>query len=67
MASEKKGFLLRLSPEMLADLERWAQDEFRSINGQIEYVLSEALRKRRRTQRGGNEPTAPPPEAGPGR
>jgi hypothetical protein len=52
MASEKKGFLLRLSPEMLAELERWAQDEFRSINGQIEYVLNEALKKRRRTQQG---------------
>jgi hypothetical protein len=56
--AEKKGFLLRLNPEMLADLERWAQDEFRSTNGQIEYLLSEALKKRRRTQRS-TEPPAP--------
>ncbi|MEZ0483398.1 Arc family DNA-binding protein [Fibrella aquatica] len=49
--SEKKGFLLRLNPEMLVELERWAQDEFRSVNGQIEYLLSDALKKRRRTRK----------------
>ncbi|HEY0108101.1 MAG TPA: Arc family DNA-binding protein, partial [Fibrella sp.] len=43
--AEKKGFLLRLNPEMLVELERWAQDEFRSVNGQIEYLLNEALKK----------------------
>lgn len=47
--AEKKGFLLRISPETLAELERWAQAEFRSVNGQIEYLLAEALRKRKRT------------------
>ena len=47
----KKGFLLRLNPEMLVELERWAQDEFRSTNGQIEFLLSDALKKRRRTQK----------------
>jgi hypothetical protein len=36
---KKKSFLLRLSPEMLSKLEQWAQDEFRSVNGQIEYLL----------------------------
>ena len=46
--AEKKGFLLRISPETLAELERWAQAEFRSVNGQIEYLLAEALRKRRK-------------------
>ncbi|MEZ0539346.1 Arc family DNA-binding protein [Fibrella arboris] len=55
--SEKKGFLLRLNPEMLVELERWAQDEFRSVNGQIEYLLNEALKKRRRTWK----TTDPPP------
>lgn len=59
--SEKKGFLLRLNPEMLTELERWAQDEFRSVNGQIEYLLNEALKKRRRTKRGDELP----PSAGP--
>ena len=49
--AEKKGFLLRLNPEMLVELERWAQDEFRSVNGQIEYLLNEALKKRRRAQK----------------
>ena len=48
--AEKKGFLLRLNPEILVELERWAQDEFRSVNGQIEFLLSDALKKRRRTQ-----------------
>lgn len=36
---------------MLAELERWAQDEFRSINGQIEYLLNEALKKQRRAKK----------------
>ena len=40
---KKKSFLLRLSPEMLQRLEQWAQDEFRSTNGQIEYLLQQAL------------------------
>ncbi|KAB7727036.1 Arc family DNA-binding protein [Rudanella paleaurantiibacter] len=47
MATEKKAFVLRINPDTLKELERWAQDEFRSVNGQIEYILSEALRKRK--------------------
>ena len=47
--AEKKGFLLRINPETLAELERWAQAEFRSVNGQIEYILAEALRRRKKT------------------
>lgn len=42
--AEKKRFLLRLEPELYAALERWAADELRSVNGQIEFVLKEALR-----------------------
>lgn len=49
MATEKKAFVLRISPEMLKELEQWAQEEFRSTNGQIEYVLSDALKKRRKS------------------
>lgn len=49
MANEKKPFVLRISPEMLKELERWAQEEFRSINGQIEYLLNDALKKRRKS------------------
>jgi hypothetical protein len=41
---EKKRFLLRIDPELHAALERWAADDLRSINGQIEFVLKEALR-----------------------
>jgi hypothetical protein len=49
MAKEKKPFVLRLSPEMMSELEKWAADEFRSVNGQIEYVLSEAIKKRKKS------------------
>jgi hypothetical protein len=43
--AKKKPFVLRVQPEMLEALERWAQDEFRSINGQIEYLLHQSLQK----------------------
>ncbi|MBN2346574.1 MAG: Arc family DNA-binding protein [Candidatus Aminicenantes bacterium] len=43
----KKSFLLRLSHEMWRELERWANDEFRSVNGQIESILHEAIARRR--------------------
>ena len=48
MAAEKKAFVLRINPETLKELERWAQEEFRSVNGQIEFILHEALKKRRK-------------------
>jgi hypothetical protein len=41
----KKRFLLRLDPHIYELLERWAADELRSVNGQIEYLLIEALRR----------------------
>lgn len=41
----KKAFALRLDEKMLSALQRFADDEFRSINGQIEYLLHEALKK----------------------
>lgn len=41
----KKSFPLRLDPTIHEALERWAGDEFRSVNGHIEYLLREALRK----------------------
>ena len=43
--SEKKPFVLRIDLEKLKALEKWAADEFRSTNGQIEYILDQALRK----------------------
>ncbi len=47
----KKSFLLRLSQEMWEELERWAADDFRSVNGQIESILHEAIGRRRKKQR----------------
>ena len=42
---EKKAFPLRVDPEVYAALQRWAGDEFRSVNGQIEFLLRDALRR----------------------
>lgn len=47
--SEKKTILLRLSPKVWEEINRWAEDEFRSVNGQIEYLLTEAVKKRTKT------------------
>jgi hypothetical protein len=43
--SKKKPFVLRMDPEILKALEKWAADEFRSSNGQIEWIINEALKK----------------------
>ncbi len=43
----RKAFLLRIDPALWAELEAWAQDELRSVNGQIEYLLKQATLKRR--------------------
>lgn len=45
--SAKKQILLRLSPSLWDEIAKWAEDDFRSINGQIEYILSEAVKKRK--------------------
>lgn len=45
MAAEKKAYPLRISADVLDCVQRWAEDELRSVNAQIEYVLREALRK----------------------
>ncbi len=42
--AERKPFLLRLDPVLFEALQRWANDEVRSLNGQIEYLLTKALR-----------------------
>ena len=56
--AQRKRFLLRLDPATYDALERWAGDELRSVNGQIEFALVEALR------RSGRLPTRrPPPKA----
>lgn len=53
--AKKKAFVLRVNPEMLEALERWSQDEFRSMNGQIEYILHQALRKAGRMKRSASD------------
>ena len=45
--AERKSFLLRIDPALWADLEGWAQAELRSVNGQIEYILRQAVKKRK--------------------
>lgn len=46
--SERKPFLLRLPPALLGDLRGWAAQELRSLNGHIEWLLREAVRKRKK-------------------
>ncbi|MBN2235576.1 MAG: hypothetical protein JW706_10550 [Opitutales bacterium] len=45
---KRKGFLLRIDPNLCKELEHWAADDLRSLNGQIEYLLREAVRNKRR-------------------
>jgi len=63
--AERKSFLLRIDPALWAELEAWAQDELRSVNGQTEYLLKQAVLKRK----GKSDPPEPPainPPAAPG-
>ena len=46
----KKAFLLRMDPKLWKELERWAGDELRSVNGQIEFILKRAVARRKREQ-----------------
>lgn len=46
--AEKKTVLLRLTPSIWEEINKWAEQEFRSVNGQIEYLLQEAVRKRKK-------------------
>ena len=44
--AERKAFALRIDPALWAEIERWAADELRSANGQVEFILREAVRRR---------------------
>jgi len=46
--SEKKTFVLRLNPDVYNSLEKWAADEFRSVNGQLEWIIEKALKDAKR-------------------
>ena len=48
--AERKSFLLRMDPELWKQLEAWAQQELRSVNGQIEYLLKQAVAKRKNAE-----------------
>lgn len=58
--AERKAFLLRMDPALWAELEAWAQAELRSVNGQIEYLLREAVQRRKQSR-----PSPPPPDPEP--
>ncbi|MCU0787063.1 MAG: Arc family DNA binding domain-containing protein [Verrucomicrobia bacterium] len=45
--AERKSFLLRMDPDLWKEIEAWAQQELRSVNGQIEYLLKQAVAKRK--------------------
>ncbi len=47
--SERKAFPLRLSPELYEEIRRWAEADLRSVNGQIEFLLRQAVARRRRS------------------
>jgi hypothetical protein len=47
----KKQILLRVSPSLWKELAAWAEDDFRSINGQIEYLLTECVKRRKKTNK----------------
>ena len=49
--SSNRSFVLRIDGEMMDALERWAEDEFRSVNGQLQWIIAEALRRSGRKPR----------------
>lgn len=61
----KKQVPLRLSASLYAEIARWAEEEFRSVNGQIEYLLTDAVRRRKKTgQQDEDAPSQPESAAG---
>ncbi len=47
---DRKPFLLRIPPDLWRDIEKWAADDLRSVNGQIEFILRQAIAKRKKEQ-----------------
>ena len=60
--SQKKQIPLRLSPKLYNAIAAWAEDDFRSVNGQIEYLLSECVRQRKKNGTYVGEEIDKPPE-----
>ncbi|MDA8595694.1 MAG: Arc family DNA binding domain-containing protein [Flavobacteriaceae bacterium] len=46
--SKRKSFVLRIDPELFAQVEKWADDEFRSVNGQLEWMINKGLKDAKR-------------------
>jgi hypothetical protein len=61
---ERKAFLMRIDPALWAELEAWAQDELRSVNGQVEMILKQAVMKRKGGRGKASELVAEEVEAG---
>lgn len=53
--NEKKQVLLRITSSLWQELSKWAEDDFRSINGQIEFLLTESVRRRKKETKPGKE------------
>ena len=60
--SGKKQVPLRLSPKLYAAIAAWAEDDFRSVNGQIEYLLTECVRQRKKNGKYVSDELEKPPE-----
>ena len=58
--ANKKQIPLRISEKLFKDIQAWAEDDFRSVNGQIEYLLSECVRQRRKNGKYVGEETDKP-------
>jgi hypothetical protein len=61
---ERKAFLMRIDPALWAELEAWAQEELRSVNGQVEMILKQAVMKRKGAGRKSSDSIADEVEAG---
>ncbi|MCD8144011.1 MAG: PTS ascorbate transporter subunit IIC [Oscillospiraceae bacterium] len=62
MAEQKKQVPLRLSAKLYAEIAAWAEDDFRSVNGQIEYLLTECVRQRKKNGKYVPEKLDEPPD-----
>ena len=60
--NQKKQVPLRLSPKLYAAIAAWAEDDFRSVNGQIEYLLTECVRQRKKNGKYVSDEIDVPPE-----
>jgi len=62
--TKTKSFVLRVDADTMDAIEKWAADEFRSINGQLQWIINEALRKEGRKKKVGKQPLPDPPVGG---